>query len=187
MSYNINRKLLKVEKKEINNTQYIILSVISKYKNEQTKKITFKKSTCFYIKKNELLQFGDKKELIKKDNNSFVEIIYCNQKIYIKLTLLNYPNIYNEINGNLVELEINKIEITGNNIVEVVKDKKLRKKLGKQFISLIDYNHDKIYIGDDFCKNSFSFGKYKNDKSSYFGGIILHTDSNDKQYYSIHT
>lgn len=155
-------------------------------------------------------------KVVLKDRFNFIEIYTYNDIMCITITELDRGGLYQKlVKGQIHTILIKKselcnfilsndkkisiveviekpitgnVEITGKNIKSVLSNKKLKKQFIKQLLNLTnDYNSEKIYIGDDFVENSFSFCKYGKNGYRYNGGIILHTNSDGTKYYGIHT
>jgi hypothetical protein len=194
------KKMLKVIKTQ----SHLIVKLVSK--NNKTERIYINASTIDRVKIGE--------NVISKDCNDFIEISqHCNNLEFrftildvsggseinvkgtvesIKINLASFINFYKsaETTKNFLEVKEKigiETKIHATNFKAMIKTK-VKRSLIKQIMYLAaDYYHDELIIGNDWEKDSFSFQKMKNGNFGYNGGIILHTDSDGRQYYSVHT
>lgn len=75
------------------------------------------------------------------------------------------------------------------NLKEVVREKSIRKKLGKFLDRHFDWKDaERILVTDDFPPYSFLFTEMRGEKRGICGGIIFHKLENpSKAYYGMHT
>lgn len=97
----------------------------------------------------------------------------------MKLKLLSLP----EHRRPRIEFESRK------NLREVVKNPRLRRKLGKFLSENFQWvNSDRIVIYDDFLPYSFGFCEYRDNGKGIVGGMILHGQEHmETAYYGMHT
>jgi len=201
------RSMLKIRK----NSESITIDLITIDNNR--KKIKY---SGFYITKKEIRLLLKLKNLVVKDIHNFCDMsvneeksllnlnfFFCNKDCqhnikginkFISIDLNTFKNwFYRNFEKKIkildvIEKPITKIEINSTkNLKAALTDKHIKRDLIKKIMQLKNYYDTKVIIYDDWVQKSFSYCRYHKDIFTGNGGIILHTDSKNKQYYGIHT
>jgi hypothetical protein len=192
--------------KQGNNT--IIMTVYSRL---------LKKLDDVYLNKDEILSAIQSTTRIVSDVYSYVEIHSFENKLFMRLTLLQDSSInshYKRVKGIVLHLNIDLKKlldffeneellkqnflskensakskvILHTSLADILSDKKIKRQFIKKIVQFTSRERITTFnFYADFIDKSFYFTAFYKDKFVYNGGLIYHTQHTEKPYYSIHT